>query len=200
MPDPTPSDAPVAPPSAPARFNPKSKSASLRQAGRVINDSRYLHPWMRTYAEWLVLDNPIPPKKNVCLVRAREFSRLNVIARQLRTLESREDFRAYCEELRKGPLEQARAKFLARFPEYVEAHYDALTMARAAEDHRGMAQIAEPVLDRIFPKKLEGAGAAPQITVILTPEQLVGVAPTYAAPVMVVDAAPVSVLPESTDG
>ena len=109
--------------------------------------------------------------------------------RVLRELEERPDFVKYCDELAKGPLEQARAKFVRHFPEYIEAHAEALDTARRAGDYTAVARIAEPVLDRVVPKKAEGVTAT-QVTIMLTPQQIAGVSAYTAPPMLVQDATP----------
>ena len=94
----------------------------------------------------------------------------------------REDFQGYCDELRAGPVEAARARFASRFPEYVEAHFDALRAAQTENDYRAVAQITEPVLDRVYPKKGEAPAAAAQVNIVLTSEQGAAFATEYVAP------------------
>ena len=129
---------------------------------------------MFAYAEWLVLECDERPTRTQRLVRAKGFARAPVYDRVLRELEERPDFVKYCDELAKGPLEAARAKFQKAFPTYIEAHAEALDSARRAGDYTAVARIAEPVLDRVIPKKAEGMGAAAAVTIILSPGQLKG--------------------------
>ena len=131
---------------------------------------------MFTYAEWLVLECDERPTRTQRLVRARGFARAPLYDRVLRELEERPDFVKYCDELAKGPLEAARAKFQKAFPTYIEAHAEALEGARRAGDYTAVARIAEPVLDRVIPRKVEGMGAAAAVTIVLSPGQLAGIA------------------------
>lgn len=155
-----------------------------------------MKPWMCAYAEWLTLEALEYPPRVVRRTKANALSRASLTDAHVKALESREDFQAYCEELARGPLEAARAKFRSRFPEYVDAHYEALQTARAEGDHRGVAQIAESALERIMPKKSE-AVAATQINVMLTPAQVAGFASEYVRPR--IEAEVVTAIPEKVD-
>lgn len=166
--------------------NPLSDRENMKRTSRQIKYSTVLTPWMLAYAEWLTLECLDPPKIVLRTSRARELSRSPVASSGIRDLEARLDFRAYCNELARGPLERARAKFVAAFPEYISAHRDALDSARSVGDYRAMAQIAEPVLDRVYPKKAEGMQAQ-QVTIVLSPTQQQGVSAAYAAPLLIVD-------------
>ena len=164
---------------------PLGRRDAILATGRQIRDARVLKPWMRAYAEWLMLACELRPKASVRRSRAAGLARAPVGLNHLRLLEQRTDFVSYCEDLAAGPLEAARARFVSRFPEYIEAHHEALTLARGEGDYRAMAQIAEPVLDRVMPKKSEAAAAA-QVTIVLTPEQLQRSTTAYAAPPLLV--------------
>ena len=142
---------------------------------------------MFAYAEWLVLECDERPTRTQRLVRAKGFARAPVYDRVLRELEERPDFVKYCDALAAGPLEEARAKFMAKFPTYVEAHAGALESARLANDYTAVARIAEPVLDRIIPRKVEGTTAPTAITIVLTPQQAAGIR-AYAAPAIAIEA------------
>ena len=171
------------PPPQPPILRGRSAVASVT---RQIRHERTLKPWMFAYAEWLVLECDERPTRTQRLVRAKGFARAPVYDRVLRELESRPDFVKYCDELAKGPLEAARAKFQKAFPTYIEAHAEALDSARRAGDYTAVARIAEPVLDRVIPRKAEGAPPA-NVTIILTPQQAAGIA-TYAPPTITFDA------------
>lgn len=169
----------------------------MMRTSRQVRDTSHMLLWMRTYAEWLSLECLRPPSIPVRMARARGFARQPVTRPQLRLLEQRADFVAYCAELKRGPLEAARLKFASRFPEYVDAHYEALEQARIAQDYKAVAQIAEPVLDRIMPKKGEGT-VAPSVTIVLSPGQQAGLA-SYTAPDMLVDEVPPPALPAEAE-
>jgi hypothetical protein len=168
------------------REAPSSGRDALAKVGRQIRYSSQLMPWMLAYAEWLVLECIEPPKVSLRTARARGLARSPVSINQLRLLEQRDDFVDYCNELRKGPLEQARAKFASAFPTYIERHRLALDIATDARDVNAIARLTEPVLDRVMPKKSEAA-AAPMVQIVLTPAQLQSVA-AYSAPEMSVEA------------
>ena len=159
----------------------------MQRVGRTIRYGTALTPWMLAYAEWLVLECVVPPKLVHRTTRARGLARAPITIHQLRLLEVREDFVAYCGELAKGPLEAARAKFASSFPTYVEAHRKALDSAVSAGDYKAIGALAEPVLDRVYPKKAENV-AATQVNITLTPTQLQGMT-AYAAPLLTVEEA-----------
>lgn len=145
---------------------------------------------MCAYAEWLELECIERPSQTQRAVNARRLARTPISPRQIKLLEGREDFIAYCEELRKGPLETARAKFLQAFPTYVERHREALDMATEARDYNAVARLAEPVLDRVIPKKVEAGMMATQVIVQLTDAQIRGMRADYEAPPILVTEAP----------
>lgn len=170
------------------RYDPLS--APMRQNGlRKVSAASLFGPlatWMTAYAEWLVLGCLQPPSKNIRRIKARELSRLPITDGALKLVERKPEFLAYVDQLKQGPLEQARAKFLKRFPDYVDAHHEALEKARAAEDYRAMAQIAEPVLDRVIPKKSEN-GPVAQVAIVLKSEQAAALVAPYVPPEVSVD-------------
>lgn len=169
---------------------PASGRDALAATGRDIRHERVLKPWMLAYAEWLQLECTELPTRTNRRVRARALARAPISNEALKVLEERDDFVKYMDELAKGPLEAARAKFASAFPSYVEAHAEALHGARLAGDYSAIARIAEPVLDRIIPRKVEGVVAPASVTIILTPQQAAGIA-TYRAPAITVEAAEV---------
>lgn len=173
----------------------EGQRAAIRRIGDQIRYSPALYPWMRAYAEWLTLQCVEPPTRTGRRAKARFFASAPVSDKQLVALEARADFVSYVNELQSGPIERARARFAAAFPEYVEAHKAALDAARDANDYNAMARIAEPVLDRVMPKKAEG-GQATQVNITLSPNQLAGVSDAYAPPPMVVDEVVAEVIPE----
>lgn len=171
---------------------PRGDRASMRRTGEQIRFGP-LQPWMFAYGEWLVLTCLTPPTRTTRIAKMRSLSRTPVNDRQVRELEARDDFAKYCDELAKGPLEEARAKFVRHFPEYIEAHAEALDSARRAGDYTAVARIAEPVLDRVVPRKAEGIQAT-QVTVVLTPQQVAGVHAYSAPPILVQEATPAPAL------
>ena len=158
---------------------------NLGRTGRQVANGKYMMPWMRAYAEWLVLENLTPPNLAIRRVNARRLSRQPVTSKHLTDLHARDDFSAYCEELKQGTVEAARAKFVTRFSEYVDAHHEGLQMAREAKDYKAMMYAAEPVINRVYPVKAENpSGAATIIQINLTPEQARGMSATYVAPTL----------------
>ena len=92
----------------------------------------------------------------------------------LYTLEARDDFQRYLDDITRGPVEQARAKYLRRLPEAVDAYWESLDQARAKKDYTAVAQIVAPAIDRVVPRKQE-AVAATQVNIVLSPSQLAGI-------------------------
>ena len=164
----------------------EGERAALRRVGDQIRHSPSLYPWMRAYAEWITVGCVEPPKISSRLSKARGFARAPVSSSQLKLLEARPDYITSCKDLESGSLERARARFAAAFPEYVDAHREALDLARDAADYNAIARITEPVLDRVIPKKSDAVAAA-QVTVVLAPEQMKAIA-TYEAPPVLVEA------------
>ena len=152
-----------------------------------IRYSQYLRPWMMAYAEWLILGEEVRTI-TARIVEASQLSRSKISQRALGDLEGRRDFMAYCDELARGPLEQARAKYMRLLPEYIAAHKEALDGARQDKDWKTVASIAESAVDRVLPKKQE-AVAATQVNVVISAEQLKGFA-EYTAPEVEVEALP----------
>lgn len=169
----------------------EGQRAAIRRIGDQIRYAPALYPWMRAYAEWLTLECVEPPTISLRLQKARKFAMSPATNAQLKLLEARPDFVTYCRELQLGPLERARERFQAAYPEYIEAHREALDLARDAKDYNAVARITEPVLDRVIPKKSEMAAAA-SVTVVLAAEQVKAIA-TYEAPPMLVEATPAEV-------
>lgn len=163
----------------------EGQRAAMRRTADQIRYSPALYPWMRVYAEWLTLECLEPPKVSQRTGKARSLAHAPLNIDHLKQLEARADFVAYTRDLENGPLERARNRFQAAFPEYVEAHKEALDLARDAKDYNAVARIAEPILDRVLPKKSENAAAA-SVTIVLAPEQMKAIA-TYEAPAMLVD-------------
>lgn len=163
----------------------EGQRAAVRRVGDQIRYSPALYPWMRAYAEWLTLTCVEPPKLSARTAKARGFAHAPVTIEHLKQLEARSDYVAYVRDLESGPLERARTKFMNAYPEYVDAHGEALALARDAKDYNAIARIAEPVLDRVIPKKSENAAPA-SVTIVLAPEQVKAMA-SYEAPPMLVE-------------
>lgn len=174
-------DADIPIPNPPPIGRTRASRARTRATSEVIQYASTLRPWMCAYAEWLTLECAEYPSRQGRRLKANQLSRATLKDAHVKALEARVDFRDYCDELQRGPLEAARAKFRSRFPEYVDAHYEALKAAQAEGDHRGAAQIADAALERIMPKKAEVA-AATQVNITLSPAQVAGFNTEYVAP------------------
>ncbi len=169
----------------------------LHGTGKLVRYEPVLTDWMLAYAEWLA-SCVNPPSRTERRVQLSQLSRRPVAANHVAQLEERKDFRRYFEDLCKGPLERARAKFQAKFPKYVQAHEDALDMAIEAGDYKAVPAFTIPALDRVSPKKSE-TGAAVQFNVTLSAERLAGFAEDYTpAEVEAVPMLPPSAEPDAT--
>lgn len=149
-------------------------------------------PWMAAYAEWLILECLQPPTRTERFAKARFLARAAVTNRHLYLLEERPDFLDYCDQLRTGPLEAARTKFMQALPKYIDRHAEALDLATDARDYNAMARITEPALDRVFPKKVDAGMMATQVVIQLTESQVRGTRADYTAPPLLVSEVPAS--------
>lgn len=163
----------------------ESQRNAVRRMGDAVRYAPHLKPWMQAYAEWLTLAVTHDPTITERRAKVGKLAHLPITTKQLKLLEARPDFITYVRDLRAGPLEQARERFMRAYPEYIDAHKEALDLARDARDYTAIARIAEPVLDRVVSKKSEGTAAA-AVTIVLAPNQLQAMA-TYEAPTMLVD-------------
>lgn len=149
------------------RFRDRSAEGTIKHD---IQFGLVLRAWMLQYAEWLIA-SPEP-----ATIRSRR-SRLSTLAgtklgaNALLALETRPDFVAYLDTLRKGPLEAAKARYLSRVPKYVE-HYDtAIEGLVQQQEWKAVTLALEPTLERLVPKR-GGDTAAVQVNVTLSPERL----------------------------
>src|SRR5579859_5804889 len=99
----------------------------LLETGKLIKYEPVMLPWMLAYAEWLVTSIR-PPSCTERRVKLAELARRPAARVHVEGLEHRKDFQRYVEQLQKGPLEEARAKFMARLPKYIKSHEEALDM------------------------------------------------------------------------
>lgn len=149
--------------------NTLSARRSLKNIGQEIRHGRHLRSWMLAYAEWLVT-SPEPPSRAGRLAQARALAKTAVSGGQIRVLEERPDFVAYVDEIQRGPMALARAKYIARIPKLIDGIDEAFDKAKKAGDYKAMAQIAEPALERVLPKQRDAAPPT-AITIVLTPAQ-----------------------------
>ncbi len=64
----------------------------------------------------------------------------------------------------------ARSSLEQSYPFYVDTHRWAAEAAVAANDHRAIAPLTGPILDRVAPRK-EVATVATQVNIVLSPSQ-----------------------------
>jgi hypothetical protein len=94
-----------------------------------------------------------------------------VTKRYLTALKRRHEFQKLFAELQKDNLTRARALIKAKAPEYIEADYEGMTMARDAGDYKALTSYTKPIIDRVWPKAVEEQHVT-AIKIELTPRQL----------------------------
>ena len=114
-----------------------------------------LKPWMKQYAIWLA-SQPTRPKWIEKCKSASMHARAKISISALRMMEKREDFTALLLRLETNDLVRLQEKFDGRKEEYMDGHFKAFQDAQEAGDYKVVAQITEPILDRISPKKQPG--------------------------------------------
>lgn len=123
------------------------------------------------FAAWLA-DAPAPSAAEQAEVATR-LAGTPINYDQIKRLRRREDFREVVAKIQQGGIEAARAIFVSDLPLYAELHRWAAEHAKEQGDHRGMATITTPALDRILPKKDSLTLLQPhQIVVHLNQKQL----------------------------
>ena len=73
-------------------------------------------------------------------------------------------------KIRANVIAAARNSLEQSYPFYVDAHRWATQAARSANDHRAIAPLTTPILDRVAPKR-EGAPISTSVNIILTNAQ-----------------------------
>lgn len=133
--------------------------------------------WEREFAEWLATCHRRPPR-HLQVTKARELSGDDVKPSQVRALRERRTFVDYLDKLSQDAITQARAKYEARLPEYIDADYEGLQMALEREDYRALTQYTTRAIDRVMPRQ----DLNTQITAVkieLTPAQMQDVDSEY---------------------
>lgn len=125
-----------------------------------------LLPWMKALAEWHATQ-PGTPKKAQVLAIAMKLSGQALTPDTLALLLSRDDWMAYREEMALDELARARRRLEHRLDEYMDAHLWALQSAKKEGDYKAVAMIADPVMDRAWPKRDVGSQTAQTIIVNL---------------------------------
>lgn len=119
-----------------------------------------LRPWMKKLAEWAATQHG--PVKQVDYQRmAAELAGCHISRPAVRAVIHRLDWLTYREEMALDDLARAKKKFEGRYDVYSDVHFWAVNRAKEMDDYKVAATIAEPILDRLAPKRDDkGAGAA----------------------------------------
>lgn len=140
---------------------------------------------MKALAEWHATQ-PGTPKKAQVLATAMKLSGQPLSPDTVAVLTTREDWLAYREEMALDELARAKRRLEHRLDEYLDAHLWALQTAKKNEDYKAVAAIADPVMDRAWPKRDGGSQTAQTIIVNLPGSQPVETHLTEPLPVEVV--------------
>lgn len=147
-----------------------------RSLAREVENRLILMPWMKQYAAWLVsADTPktatgLPSTTDQVKYVERITARAVTYA-ALRALRRRGDFIAYLDRLDASIEVRAKERLISDYDFYVSAHRRAVEMALAANDHRAVAGLTGPILDRVIPKKQEVTTTAQTIVINVSAEQ-----------------------------
>lgn len=123
---------------------------------------------MKRLAEWHATH-----EGKVLLEQARDmavqFAGVSISLAATKALMTRDDWMGYREEVALDTMLQIRKKLQARTEHYVDAHFRALALAEDAEDYKVMAQIAEPMLDRVWAKREQHVAQGQTVIINLAP-------------------------------
>lgn len=135
-----------------------------------------LLPWQLSFAEWIA-NQHYSPKVVAQAAKASEIasaalgSPVDIAPDDVRALRQRPNFREAVKRFRDESLNRARKTMEAHLSHYATAHINALKIAEEKQDYRAMAQISEPILERVWPKRGDTAGTAVQVNITLSPKQ-----------------------------
>ncbi len=146
------------------------RSNSLVKKGRSLTESGELLPWELLYAEWLVR-LPKRPSISVQIAAATDLAREagvlddeSYISQQdLKRTRLRKTWIRYYKDLQSEGMKKARRMLVEHAPQYADAHIWSLWQARKHGDYKATAVIAQPMLDRAFPKHADGPQTAIQV-------------------------------------
>lgn len=127
------------------------------RAGTIVDGT--FRPWMRRYAAWLA-SRPAKATGKEKVQFVRNLIRAPITLGTIRRLEAREDFQKYYEELDADAIKQARADLESAMGEYVDTHLEGMRMAVTAKDYKAIPPYTVPVIDRVYPKREDGAPRA----------------------------------------
>lgn len=135
----------------------------------ILNRGKPMLPWHYEFAYWLATLAD-PPSIEEQIAKAEELAQYTVTEKKLDALKHRKVFREYYAKLVSDVLTQARALLEKDYPNYVQAHADALREAIKLGDYKAVPAFTTPILDRVAPKK-EDARAVAAVRIELAPQQ-----------------------------
>ena len=155
---------------------PAPPEARGRSLAREVTERRRLLPWMKQFAAWLVsADTPREqsglPSTTEQVKYVERITARRVSYATLRQLRRRGDFIAYLDTLEGSVETRAKERLVNDYEFYVDAHRRAVEMALAANDHRAIAGLTGPILDRVLPKKQEITATSQKIVITMSAEQ-----------------------------
>ena len=146
------------------------RSKSLVKKGRSLTESGELLPWELLYAEWLVR-LPSRPSIDVQIASATELAReagvldddSYITQQDLKRTRLRKVWKRYYTDLQSAGMKKARRMLVEHAPQYADAHIWSLHQARKHGNYKATAVIAQPMIDRAFPKHADGPQTAIQV-------------------------------------
>ena len=148
------------------------------QRGDTLSRSSSAQPlqaWQLAFLEWLANQERHPPVSKQ-VEKANELRAETSVegspltARRLRAFKTRKGAVEFWEKLQKGTLARCRAKIENNLDEYVAAHKCGLDWALGAKDYRAIPAFADPMLERVWPRK-EIVQANTQVNIVLSAQQ-----------------------------
>lgn len=123
---------------------------------------------MQRLAEWHATLT-VPVRVETVRRVAEHLAQCGVSKESVRALLRRRDWWAYREELALDEMLQVRKRVERRSKAYVDAHFQALQAAlvNVGENPKLVADIATPVVDRVWPKREERAATSPTVVINL---------------------------------
>ena len=126
-----------------------------------------LLPWQRVYAGWLMGFDKTPsqPKR---LHQAKIAATYAVKPAELKALESRADFRAYCADLQASAVARARHLVETEATVTMQQMLEMRDQAHREGDYAKFMQYAGPILDRVWPKQDDRGPGKTQVVINLS--------------------------------
>lgn len=116
----------------------------------------YLKGWELDFAEWYTRQ-PIRPALAEQVEKARELTQTLIGEKYLTALKQRPKWKDLVTKLNTDQMTRAKYLFEARAPKAVQSHFQAIDELMKAGDYKSIAPLTTPVLDRVMPKKQDGA-------------------------------------------